>query len=53
MGSFTEIINVDFAMQPKKKKKKKGTGKAVPKLKGSKDIRSFIQKLYCQKDTFM
>ena len=51
MGSFIENINVDFDIQPKKKKKK-DTGKTVRKPKGSKDIRSFYQKR-CQKDTFM
>ena len=51
MGSFIENINVDFDIQPKKKKKK-DTGKTVQKPKGSKDIRSFYQKR-CQKDTFM
>ena len=43
MGSFIENINVDFDIQPEKKKKK-DTGKTVQKLKGSKDIRSFFQK---------
>ena len=43
MGSFIENINVEFDIQPKKKKKK-DTRKTVQKPKGSKDIRSFFQK---------
>ena len=43
MGRFIEHINVDFDIQPKKKKKK-DTRKTVQKPKGSKDIRSFFQK---------
>ena len=42
MGSFIENINVDFDIQPKKKKKK-DTGKTVQKPKGSKDIQSLLQ----------
>ena len=42
MGRFTENMNVDFHIQPKKKKKK-DNGKNVQKPKG-KDIRSFFQK---------
>ena len=45
MGSFTENINVDFDIQPKKKKKKDiNIEKTVQKPKGSKDILSFFQK---------
>ena len=43
MGSFIEKINLDFDIQPKKKKKK-DTGKTVQKPKGSKDIQSFFPK---------
>ena len=43
MGSFIENINIDFDIQPKKKKKK-DIGKTVQKPKGSKDILSFFQK---------
>ena len=43
MDSFIDNINVDFDIQPKKKKKK-GTGNTVQKPKGSTDIRSFFQK---------
>ena len=43
MGSFIENINIDFDIQPKKKKKK-DIGKTVQKPKGSKGILSFFQK---------
>ena len=43
MGSFIDNINIDFDIQPKKKKKK-DIGKTVQKPKGSKDILSFFQK---------
>ena len=43
MGSFIQNINVDFGVQPEKKKKKY-TGKTVQKPNMSKDIRSFFQK---------
>ena len=36
MGSFTEIINVDFAMQPKKRKRKKALEKLFQNSKGAK-----------------
>ena len=44
MGSLIENINVNFDIQPKKKKKKRDTGKTVQKSKGTKDIQSFFQK---------
>ena len=45
MGGFIENINVDFDIQPKKKKKK-DTGKTVQKPKVRKDIRSFFKKIH-------
>ena len=36
MGSFTEIINVDFAMQPKKRKRKKALEKLFQNSNGAK-----------------